>query len=60
MFFSKGVIASLTLFSSMQAMSLRHSKNEIFSYVLISKAVISLVHAGLLGIFNGKCATVSL
>ena len=52
-FFSNGVMASFTLFSSMLAMSLLHSRKAMFSYCAISYGDISLFHSGLLGIFNG-------
>ena len=52
-FFSKGVNASFTLFSSMVAISLLHSKKAMFSYWWISAALIYLVHPGLLGILRG-------
>ena len=62
MFFSKGVMANLTLFSSMVAMSLRHCKNDMFSLWFISLLDIAFVHSGLLGILSGLyygCFTLS-
>lgn len=52
-FFSKGVIARVTLFYSMVAMSARHWRKAWFSCVSISWPVIPFSHSGLLGIVRG-------
>ncbi len=51
-FFSKGVMAKFTLFSSMLAMSFLQSRKAKFSRYWISRAVMSSVHLGLRGIFK--------
>ncbi len=52
-FFSKGVMARVMLFSSRDATSLLHCKNAAFSFNYISRALIEGFHNGLLGSFNG-------
>ena len=52
-FFSKGVMASVTLSCSMVAMSLRHSRNATFSCCSISWAVCWWVQAGRRGMVKG-------